>query len=76
MLTGHEFSVDEKARIFKVIKFCEQEKIGPIISLNNVSEQVSTILDISDRSVNRVKKELNELVEQENKKAEGRRQRQ
>jgi len=70
MPTGHEFSVDEKVLIFKVIRFCEQEKTGPIIPLNNVIERISTLLGISERSVNRMKKELNELIEQEKQKQE------
>jgi hypothetical protein len=63
MPRGHEFNVDEKALILKVIRFCKEEKTGAIIPLNNVIERVPTILRIFDTSVYGVKKELNELVE-------------
>ena len=65
MPIGHDFSIDEKTLIFKVINFCEQEETGPIVPLNNVIQRVSMLLGISERSVNRMKKELNELIEQE-----------
>ena len=69
MPTGHDFSIDEKTLIFKVINFCEQEKTGPIIPLNNLIQRVSMLLGICERSVNRMKKkELNELIEQEKQK--------
>ena len=68
MPIDHDFSTDEKTLIFKVINFCEQEKTGPMIPLNNVIQRVSMLLGISERSVNRMKKELNELIEQETQK--------
>ena len=70
MPTGHDFSIDEKTLIFKVINFCEQEKTEPIIPLNNVIQRVSVLLGVSEISVNRMKKELNELIEQEEKDKE------
>ncbi len=70
MPTGHGFSKDEKTLIFKVINFCEQEKTGPVIPLNNVIQRASTALGISERSVNRMKKELNELIKQEKQELE------
>ena len=70
MPTGHDFSIDEKTLIFKVISFCKQEKTGPIIPLNNVIQRVSMLLGIFERSVNRMKKELNELIEQEKQQPE------
>jgi len=63
MPKGHEFTSEEKVLIFRVIKFCEQEKTGPIIPLYNAIERISNMLDISERSVNRLKKEMNELMQ-------------
>ncbi|CAF3280599.1 unnamed protein product [Rotaria socialis] len=67
---GHEFSVGGKVLIFTVTRFCEQEKAGPIIPLNNVVERISTLLGISERSVNRLKKEMHQLMEQEKQEIE------
>ncbi|CAF2823256.1 unnamed protein product [Rotaria sp. Silwood2] len=65
MPTGHEFTAQEKLLIFKVIRFCEQEKTGPIIPLYNVVERIAKMLDISETSVKRLKKEMNELIQQQ-----------
>ncbi len=63
MPTGHGFTVEEKALIFKVIRFCEQEREGPIVPLYNAVERVAKMLDVSERSVNRLKKEMSELIQ-------------
>jgi len=61
MPTGQQFSEDMKQIFFNVIKFVEQEKYGPIIPLFNVNERLSTMLDISLRSVERLKREMREI---------------
>jgi hypothetical protein len=45
MLKGHEFSQDMKQIFFKVIKFVEKEKFGPVILLFNVNERLPSMLD-------------------------------
>lgn len=70
MPKGNEFTVEEKVLIFKVIRFCEHEKEGPIIPLYNTVERIAKILDISERSVYRLKKEMNELMQQQQKELE------
>jgi len=70
MPTGHEFTVQEKVLIFKVIRFCEQEKTGSIIPLYNVVERIAKMLDISETSVKRLKKEMNELIQQQKTEVE------
>lgn len=61
MPTGKEFSVAEKKLIFRVIDFCESERNGLKIPLTNTSARIMALLGISYSSVNRLKKELNEL---------------
>jgi L-arabinose isomerase len=61
MPRGHEFSQDMKQIFFNVIKFVEKEKFGPVIPLFNVNERLSSMLDISMRSVERLKSEVREI---------------
>jgi hypothetical protein len=61
MPTGQEFSYDIKQIFFNVIKFVEKEKFGPIIPLFNVNERLSSMLNISTRSVERLKNEMREI---------------
>ena len=61
MPRGHEFSQDIKQIFFNVIKFVEKEKFGPVIPLFNVNERLSSMLDISIRSVERLKSEMREI---------------
>jgi hypothetical protein len=61
MPTGYEFSQDMKQIFFNVIKFDEEEKFGPVIPLFNVNERLSAMLDISMRSVERLKNEMREI---------------
>ena len=61
MPTGQEFSKDVKQIIFNVIKFVEKEKFGPVIPLLDVNERLSSMLDISVRSITRLKSEMREI---------------
>ncbi|CAF2999724.1 unnamed protein product [Rotaria sp. Silwood2] len=61
MPKGYEFSQDMKQIFFNVIKFVENEKFGPAIPLFNVNERLSAMLDISIRSVGRLKSEMREI---------------
>lgn len=65
MPTGKEFSVDLKETMFRVISFVENEKNGISIPLYNVIERLSAMLGISQRSVSNLKKEMNELLSQQ-----------
>jgi hypothetical protein len=58
MPTGHEFSHEMKEIFFNVIKFVEKEKLGPIIPLFNVNQRLSSMLNISIRSVGRLRSEI------------------
>ncbi len=61
MPRDHEFSRDMKQIFFNVFKFVEKEKFGPVIPLFNVNERLSSMLDISMRSVERLKSEMREI---------------
>jgi hypothetical protein len=61
MPKDHEFSQDMTQIFFNVIKFVEKEKFGPLIPLFNVNERLSSMLDISTRSVERLKSEMKEI---------------
>ena len=61
MPIGQEFSYDMKQIFFNVIKFVEKEKFGPVIPLFNVNERLSLMLNISTRSVERLKNEMREI---------------
>ena len=58
MPKGQEFSHDMKQVFFNVIKFVENEKSGTVIPLFNVNERLSAMLNISLRSVVRLKSEM------------------
>ncbi|CAF4525133.1 unnamed protein product, partial [Didymodactylos carnosus] len=47
MPKDHEFSVEVKAIIFKVIRYVESEKSGAVIPLFNVNERLVAMLGIS-----------------------------
>jgi hypothetical protein len=61
MPKGQQFSQDMKQIFFNVIKFVVNEKFGPVIPLFNVNERLSSMLDISVRSVERLKSEMREI---------------
>jgi len=58
MPKGYEYSQEVKKVFFNVIKFVEEEKLGPVIPLFNVNERLSSMLGISMRSVDRMKSEI------------------
>lgn len=61
MPKGYEFSQEIKRLIFHVIVFVQLEEYGEIIPLKNVDERLMKMLNISQRSVTRLKHELKEL---------------
>ena len=65
MPTGYEFSQEMKQLMFHIIDFVESEKSGAVIPLNNVEDRLVKMLDICERSVYRLKHELQQLREHE-----------
>lgn len=65
MPKGYEFSQEVKQLMFHIINFVENEKNGPVIPLYNVTGRLAKMLDISERSVRRLKQELHQLREKE-----------
>jgi hypothetical protein len=65
MHKGREFSVEEKQLIFRVIKFTEREKMGPVIPHNNVDDRLIEMLNVSQSSITRLKNEMKDLSEQQ-----------
>jgi L-arabinose isomerase len=61
MPKGQEFSQDMKEIFFNVIKFVEREKFGTVIPVFNVNERISSMLNISLRSVERLKSEMRDI---------------
>ncbi|CAF4194494.1 unnamed protein product [Rotaria sordida] len=51
--------------MFHIINFVESEKNGPVIPLCNVTDRLVKMLDISEKSVRRLKQELHQLREKE-----------
>lgn len=67
MPRGQEFSKDFKQLAFSIIEFVDNEKSGPSIPLFNVNERLQAMLNISDRSISRLKQEMKQLkIEEEN----------
>ena len=63
MLKGHDYSTKEKTLIFKVIKFCDQEKSSALIPLNNVNDHIIRMLAVSGWTVAKMSKGMHELEE-------------
>ncbi len=61
MTTGHQFSQEMKQIFFNVIKFVEKEKFGTVIPVFNVNERLSSMLNISLRSVERLNSEMRDI---------------
>lgn len=61
MPKGQEFSHDVKEIFFNVIKFVEKEKFGTVIPVFNVNERLSSMLNISLRSVERLRSEMRDI---------------
>ena len=57
MPKGYEFSQEVKQLMFHIINVVESEKNGPVIPLYNVIGRPAKMLDISERSVYRLKQE-------------------
>jgi len=60
-----EFSVEFKQLAFSIIDFVEKEKNDPSIPLNNVTDRLQAMLGISRRSVYRLKHEMKELKDEQ-----------
>ena len=67
MPRGQEFSKEFKQLAFSVIEFVESEKTGPAIPLYNVNQRLQSILQISERSIYRLKQEMKKLKVEEDK---------
>ncbi|CAF1141403.1 unnamed protein product [Rotaria sordida] len=65
MPKDYEFPQEVKQLMFHIINFVESEKNGPVIPLYNVDERLVKMLDISKRSVVRLKHELHQLRQKE-----------
>jgi hypothetical protein len=65
MPKGYEFSQEVKQLMFRIINFVENEKDGPVIPLYNVIGRLAKMLNISERSVHRLKQELHQLREKD-----------
>ncbi|CAF1352181.1 unnamed protein product [Rotaria sordida] len=65
MPKGYEFTQEVKQLMFHIINFVESEKNGPVIPLYNVDDRLVKMLDISERSVRRLKQELHQLRQKE-----------
>jgi L-arabinose isomerase len=61
MPKGQQFSQDMKQIFFNVVKFVEKEKFGTIIPLFNLNERLSSMLNISLRSLERLKSEMRDI---------------
>lgn len=70
MPKGEEFSAELKKVFFRVFEFVEAEKHGPIIPLSSVHARIMALLGIGERSVERLKIELQELRQVEENKIE------
>jgi hypothetical protein len=66
MPKGHPYTSDEKSLMFRIIKFVESEKEGPVIPMYNVNERLITMLNISHGSLFTLKQELTTLIEDQN----------
>lgn len=50
--------------MFNVVKFVESEKNGLVIPLNNVNDRLQSMLEISSKSIKRLKKQMKEIGNQ------------
>ncbi|CAF4152552.1 unnamed protein product [Rotaria sordida] len=65
MPKGYELSQEVKQLMYNIINFVESEKNGPVIPLYNVDDRLVKMLDISKRSIVRLKHELHQLTQKE-----------
>jgi hypothetical protein len=61
MPKGEDFMSNVKQLMFRIIKFVEGEKNGPVIPLFNTTERLEAMLGISQRSVFRLRNEMYKL---------------
>jgi len=61
MPKGEDFMSHVKQLMFRIIKFVEGEKNGPVIPLFNTTERLEAMLGISKRSVFRLRNEMYKL---------------
>ncbi|CAF3941892.1 unnamed protein product, partial [Rotaria sordida] len=67
MPKGHYFSQEVKELMFNVLEFIEAEKNGPTIPLYNVNDRIMAALQISHGSMAKLKNEMKELQEEQQK---------
>ena len=67
MPRAQEFSKEFKQLAFSVIEFVEREQTDPAIPLYNVNQKLQSILQISERSIYRLKQEMKKLEVEEDK---------
>ena len=67
MPRGQKFSKEFKQLVFSVIEFVESEKTRPAILLYNVNQRLQSILQISERSIYRLKQEMKKLKAEQDK---------
>ena len=65
MPTGINFGSDMKHLMFRIIKFVESEKEGPVIALYNTTSRLAIILGVSRATVFRLRNEIRSLEQEE-----------
>ena len=58
MPKGENFVLEVKQLMFRIIKFVDSEKNGPVILLFNSSERLEAMLGISRKSITRLRNEM------------------
>ena len=67
MPKGHHYTSDVKSLIFRIIKFIESEKEGPVIPMYNVNDRLMNMLNISHGALFSLKQELTTIIEDQTK---------
>ena len=70
MPNGENFTLDLKQLMFRIIKFVEKEKTGPIIPLFNTANRLESKLGISRASVFRLRSEMHSSEKKRNQERE------
>ena len=65
MPTGINFGSDMKQLMFRIIKFVESEKEGPVIPLYNTTSRLEIMLGVSRATVFRLRNEIRSLEQEE-----------
>lgn len=63
MPTGISFRADTKELMFRIIKFVESEKEGPVIPLYNTTDRLEAMLGIGKTTVFKLRSEMRVLEE-------------